>query len=58
MNITREQLNKYIQIQKKVRGVELAEEAAMKEAQSLLMFVKTVGKNCYEKPKFIKKDKK
>ncbi|HRZ29479.1 MAG TPA: hypothetical protein P5052_01720 [Candidatus Paceibacterota bacterium] len=54
MNITKEQLKEYIQIQKKIRGVELTQEVALKEAQSLLLFVKTVGKSRYEKPKFIK----
>jgi hypothetical protein len=44
MNITKEQLKEYIQVQKKVRGIELIEEVAVKEAQSLLLFVKTILK--------------
>lgn len=44
MNITKEQLEKYIEIQKRERGVQLTEEDAMKEAQSLLTFVKAIYK--------------
>lgn len=53
MNITKEQLKEYIQVQKKVRGIELTEEVAMKEAQSLLLFVKTVLKVSYEQKRII-----
>jgi len=42
MNITKEQLDKYIEIQKRERGVQLTEKEAMTEAQSLLMFVRAI----------------
>lgn len=42
MNITKEQLAKYIEIQRKERGIQLTEKEAMDEADSLLTFVKTI----------------
>jgi hypothetical protein len=60
MNITKEQLNKYIAIQKKERGIQLTEKEAMDEALSLLLFVRaiyrlnpTLSKRSEE---FVKKD--
>ena len=43
MEISEEQLKKYIEIQKKVRNVTLTLEEARKEASQLLIFVKTVA---------------
>lgn len=51
MDVTREQLSKYIHIQKKVRGIELTEEEAKKEIPSLLLFVTTVFNVMYEREK-------
>lgn len=44
MDITKEQLKKYIKIQKKERGIQLTEKEAMGEALSLLTFVKAIYK--------------
>ena len=55
MNITKGQLKEYIQIQKKVRGVDLTEKDATKEAQSLLAFVKAIYELKSEVPKRQKK---
>lgn len=56
MNISKEQLKKYIEIQKNERGVQLTEKEAMEEAQSLLLFVKTVLRASYEQKKQIQLD--
>lgn len=45
MEISEEQLKKYIEIQKKIRNIVLTLEEAKKEASQLLIFVKTVC--CY-----------
>jgi hypothetical protein len=47
MEISEEQLKKYIEIQKKVRNVVLTLEEARKEASQLLIFVKTVAVNSF-----------
>jgi len=44
MNISKEQLAKYIEIQKKERGIQLTEKEAMNEASSLLLFVEAIYK--------------
>lgn len=44
MNITKEQLEKYIEIQKRERGVQLTEKEAMAEASDLLTFVRAIYK--------------
>lgn len=58
MHITKEQLEEYIKIQKKDLGIELTDDKAMKEAQNLLLFVKTVLKASYEQKKQIQPDVK
>ncbi len=47
MEISEEQLKKYIEIQKKVRNVVLTLEEARKEASQLLIFAKTVVINSF-----------
>ena len=47
MQISEEQLKKYIEIQRKVRNVTLTLEEARKEASQLLIFVKTVAVNSF-----------
>lgn len=44
MNITKEQLEKYMEIQKRERGVQLSEKEALDEAIGLLTFVKAIYK--------------
>jgi hypothetical protein len=51
MNITKEQLDKYIEIQKRERGIQLTEKEATKEAQSLLLFIETILKVSYRQEK-------
>ncbi len=48
MEISEEQLKKYIEIQKKVRNVVLTLEEARKEASQLLIFVKTVAISSFD----------
>ena len=49
MQITEGQLKKYIKIQKKIRGVTLSRETALKEASALLLFIGTSAKNLNKK---------
>ena len=48
MEISEEQLKKYIEIQKKVRNVVLTLEEARKEASQVLMLVKTVAVSSFD----------
>lgn len=52
MNITQEQLEEYIKIQKRERGVQLTEAEALREAMELLSFIQAIYKL---NPKVIKK---
>jgi len=45
MQISEDQIKKYIEIQKKVRSITLTQEEAIKEASSLLIFAKAVVMN-------------
>ena len=42
MIMSKEQIDEYIQVQKKIRGIDLTEEEAKKETLSLMAFVTTV----------------
>jgi len=55
MNVTKEQLEKYIEIQRRERGVQLTEKEAIDEATSLLAFVKAIYKLNPELLKTVKK---
>ena len=48
MEISEDQLKKYIEIQKKVRNVVLTLEEARKEASQVLMLVKTVAVSSFD----------
>jgi len=48
MQISEEQLKKYIEIQRKVRNVTLTLEEARKEASQLLIFVKTIAISSFD----------
>ena len=42
MILTKEQIQKYIQIHKEITGIELPEEDAIKSASNLLLFFQTI----------------
>lgn len=53
MQISEDQIKKYIEIQQKVRNIILTKEEAIKETSDLLVFAKTVI--AYQNKKNIKK---